>query len=220
MASTQSSRGRDVSSTRQMLDELDALMERMLALPVQESEEAGPPSEPTKPPAVAATLTLVEPEREPPAEPEPEIFQTRVSVPESVFPAPAFSEYEEIAPETLLPRSNWQPSAETLPVDHPPERHQPIPLIEVKVPKVQEPVALPKPNLRRRRVFSWWWLPILWVNRGFDRMTYLLGPWGRPLRTVKGRFRLGMIGLFLLTLSAAWLYLDWAGWSLMDIFLK
>lgn len=54
-------------STRQLLDELDALMERMLTLPVDEEptlpaipEPPAPPEPPPTPP-IAVTLTLVEP---------------------------------------------------------------------------------------------------------------------------------------------------------------
>ena len=52
------------NATRQMLDELDALMERMLALPVNELDPAPTPAAqaPQAPerPAMAATLTMLD----------------------------------------------------------------------------------------------------------------------------------------------------------------
>ena len=54
-----------LNATRQMLDELDALMERMLALPVNDAEEPAsalmePPAALTKSRPLAATLTLLQ----------------------------------------------------------------------------------------------------------------------------------------------------------------
>lgn len=52
-----------LNATRQMLDELDALMERMLAVPIAESPEPAPPqTAATQPPSrpMAATLTLLQ----------------------------------------------------------------------------------------------------------------------------------------------------------------
>src|SRR5262245_52929810 len=51
------------NATRQMLDELDAVMERMLALPVNDLSEPAPamPSEVPESPALTAQLSLVEP---------------------------------------------------------------------------------------------------------------------------------------------------------------
>ena len=45
--------------TRQLLDELDALMDQMLALPIADQDEAVAP--PVTTPTVSATLTLLEP---------------------------------------------------------------------------------------------------------------------------------------------------------------
>ncbi len=60
-------------ATRQMLDELDALMERMLALPVNDAEEATPPPTaalPPAPPPLTAKLTLLHvPTEDPPLDP-------------------------------------------------------------------------------------------------------------------------------------------------------
>jgi hypothetical protein len=56
------SKDTSLQSTKQMLDELDALMERMLSLPVNELDEAPEsPQEPANGPSLAASLTLLEP---------------------------------------------------------------------------------------------------------------------------------------------------------------
>src|SRR4051812_33146582 len=49
-------------STRQLLDELDTLMDQMLALPVEEEPADAPP--PLASAALAATLTIIEPDLE------------------------------------------------------------------------------------------------------------------------------------------------------------
>jgi hypothetical protein len=50
-----------LQSTRQMLDELDALMDRMLALPVNDLDDsAPPPPDIVRMPTVSATLTVLE----------------------------------------------------------------------------------------------------------------------------------------------------------------
>ena len=51
-----------LQSTKQMLDELDAMMEKMLTVPVSDLDEAVPfPPPIVKTPALSATLTLLEP---------------------------------------------------------------------------------------------------------------------------------------------------------------
>ena len=48
-------------TTRQLLDELDALMERMLAVPVEDGAESGETAgEAASTPALGATLTMLE----------------------------------------------------------------------------------------------------------------------------------------------------------------
>ncbi len=48
-------------STRQMLDELDALMDRMLALPVNDLDDATLPRDVVRVPTMSATLTVLDP---------------------------------------------------------------------------------------------------------------------------------------------------------------
>ena len=60
MASSKTKAGSPLQSTRQMLDELDSLMERMLALPVGDVDDLPPlPRDVPNPPALTAVLTQV-----------------------------------------------------------------------------------------------------------------------------------------------------------------
>jgi len=124
MDTAQSSRSAPASpaSTRQMLDELDALMERMLSLPVsdQEPTKAEPPKpEPVKRPrakspdreppthsTVSARLTVIEspPGDFGPHSPDPEAHEERVSV-----RFPGMLELPPIAEEapTFSPTPSW-----------------------------------------------------------------------------------------------------------------
>ena len=69
MSSAQTQAGKEpatLQSTRQILDELDALMDRMLAIPVNDMDEPLPPARSIiHIPTVSATLTVLE---EPPEE--------------------------------------------------------------------------------------------------------------------------------------------------------
>jgi hypothetical protein len=51
----------ELQGTRQLLDELDALMDQMLALPVNDGQADADPTAPAPTPTVSATLTLLEP---------------------------------------------------------------------------------------------------------------------------------------------------------------
>ena len=58
--SMKTTNGTSLQTTRQMLDELDALMEKMLLLPVNDPDEAVPFPEAIVKPALSATLTLLQ----------------------------------------------------------------------------------------------------------------------------------------------------------------
>jgi hypothetical protein len=75
-----------LESTKQMLDELDALMERMLSMPMNEPEElAAVPKEISKGPSLAASLSLLE---QIPAEPERAVAPPPAPPPPAVPSAP------------------------------------------------------------------------------------------------------------------------------------
>jgi hypothetical protein len=115
------------ASTRQMLDELDALMERMLSLPVADTESPADEPPPTSKPAVApapsayptvsAKLTVIEsPEGDfGPDSPEPEAHEEHVTVsyPQTLT-LPKFEDDAAAAPSTSswfdLPKDEIEPA--------------------------------------------------------------------------------------------------------------
>lgn len=112
-----------VRATRQQLDELDALLERMLELPVNQVEEGAATSRPSP-----ARLAAPSPEKEPrpaapagipahPPQPVPEQGppeQASLPGPASTVPPAAPAPMEQNEEGSWVPlRSTWQPSAQT-----------------------------------------------------------------------------------------------------------
>lgn len=131
MDSVQTSRsapGQPAGSTRQMLDELDALMERMLNLPVADTESAEAETpvaakphvapRPTSYPTVSAKLTVIESPAGNfgPHSPEPESRQERIT-----FPFPGMLELPAVDQERPTERAapSW--------FDLPDEENEPAP---------------------------------------------------------------------------------------------
>jgi hypothetical protein len=202
-----------LQSTRQMLDELDALMDRMLALPVNELDEAmAPPREMIRMPTVSATLTVLEspgasrlaPAAETPPMRELVRFPSYSTVPAPSWPdAPETGQVENLSYGENIPTRIPQPGAvEEVP---PSIMDLPVPVTE-PIPEVKL-IRLPTRSLLKRLH-----LPILWFNRGFDKMTILLGPSGRWLRGQRGRHAMGLAGLGLLGLAGLWVLKDLLGW--------
>ncbi len=209
-----------LNATRQMLDELDALMERMLALPVNELEEAPVPRvDPPQSSLLTAHLTMLEPpaptEDWPlspappvaaPPEAEEEIFSeiiaTRITIPSFADKKePPWQEFEAPAPEP-------SPAApEALPVA--PAGVEKDDLLPPPTP-VRSSLLLSRGSRSRPR---WRWQPIFRTNQAFDHWTQPLGRFGSWLRSSWGRNLLGLAGLALLVLSFLWLLLDWSYWT-------
>jgi hypothetical protein len=171
------------SATRQQLDELDALLQRMLALPVAPVDEA---DQAVEPPAVGTsssngsahageefavrTVALIHLDPDRPETPPSPATSEQVATPDAAVPAPA------PAPE---------PAA------------------------AGEPVPAPQ---RERRPLPVWLRPVVWANRAFDHAAGWLGAPGRWLRRPWGRTLLGLSGLLLLAGAVAWVVLEWMGW--------
>jgi hypothetical protein len=187
----------DLNTTRQLLDELDALMDQMLALPVHDQEDDAAA---TVPPAgmtttLSATLTMLEPPT-----PEPETDQ------ESAADVQASHSDCEIA--------RTQGDAGPL-FDQPAPDVEPVPasvLTQVAAPLPVEHAPLP-PKVRsvRRGPGSLGYHFLLWMNRGYDRATSRLGWPGRLLASRFVKSILGLAGLGLLTAALGWLCNDWLG---------
>jgi hypothetical protein len=182
MASRTLMDGAPLRTTKQMLDELDALMERMLALPVNDPEEC------LAPPPLAARLTRLDP-------PEPVVPPMNL-----LGPPPA----AEVAPSDPLRRElpiRIEPLPEVVTNRLPPPTL--LPAIELMLD------TMPEPNLRPT---FWAARPLLWLNQGFDNLAGSLGDFGRGLCTGLGRAALGAAGLAMLTLAVCWGTAEWLGW--------
>ena len=177
-----------LESTRQMLDDLDALMERMLALPMDDADASvSAPAMQAKRPALAATLTML-----PPIE-------------------------EELASKTTSPLQGPHASFSTPEAIRTPLVEEPAddgelrilpPLTIRRLHTVVTPEELPP--MPARSFFLW--RPLRVINRGYDQATRLLGPLGCLLRSSPARFLLGFAGLALLSLAAAWFIRDLMTW--------
>jgi hypothetical protein len=202
-----------MQSTKQMLDELDALMEKMLSLPVNEPEEAPSfPQEPVKPPkltpTLSATLTLLQapaplPVSAPPPPPPPEV----TTIPESLTSHSVINPPHLGLPPNLVGFA--PPSHDATP--------QPAPLTnEVTPPSVLpklEPLLTDIPEPEAPLATQWGYLPLVWLNLLFDHATMPLGPIGTLLRSQVGRALLGLAGIALMLAAAAWFVKDWLGWN-------
>lgn len=190
-----------LQSTRQMLDELDAIMDRMLALPVAEPAEPAAAPREAKPPTLAASLTLLEHDRAAPAPPPA---------------APSRPEAPAGAPRPHAWRAPPAPPPAELPPLPPAAAAavEPLPLAPWMAPRPSAPAAgpdevpapAPAPGL-------WWLLPLLWCNQAFDRATHALGGPGHWLREAGGRAVLGYSGIALLLLALLLLVRDALGWT-------
>ena len=206
------------NSTRQMLDELDALMERMRALPVNDLADQAPA---VSPPPSSAKVTVVE--ASPPVEaPRPtsasstgpgKVLVSRLSAPPSYT-----TEMEEEKPRPKKKDKEPKPSSEQIMEKQASLWTEPLPTPdEILPPLVVKPVPAEVKRFpgKRRSLSGIALLPLLWINQAYDRATVVLGPVGRWLRGVHGRKLLGLIGLGLLALAVLWLLHDWLGWNWM-----
>jgi hypothetical protein len=185
-------------STKQLLDELDSLMQRMLAVPVQPADvETAPPPSPAprqvelKPapitPVVQAPPSLMQ---TPPAphspvasEPFPPLVPIIVKRPKGVA-----AEMQVIsAPPAPVPRQQEPVAAQ-------PPQNPKSPWMNPTAPKASPRPAVP----------GWGSRILLAMNRSYDRGTDRLGPLGRWLRGEMGRSLLGWIGLAMLVVALAW----------------
>jgi hypothetical protein len=197
--------------TKQMLDELDALMEKMLALPVKDPEEAGRlPEEVIEPPkmapTLAATLTLLD-SPAPASESETTRDDSHVSAP---GPAPAHPPLNapHFAPVSGMPQhapTVREPAPQPEPLTNqviPPSTHRDLQSLLEKIPEPETPIAT-----------FWVYRPLLWINQGFDQATTILGPVGALLRSQAFRALLGLSGIALMAGAIVWLLKDALGWK-------
>ncbi len=233
MASTPSARPQENSPldlTRQMLDELDALMERMMALPVSGADDE--PVADTIPamPTVAATVTLLDlplvPESQatamqadvgfdaslpsPPATPPNEVHGAHPMQAETPY---YFADWDPFSPPAAATKHVATPSPTVVESTSAEANPQPLPdeLLPPTVLSKNVPPFEPVP-VDERWLLGLALAPLYWLNGIFEGATGALGPIGKLLRAPAGRNLLGISGLVMLGLAIAWLVKDWLGW--------
>jgi hypothetical protein len=220
--------------TRQLLDELDALMQRMLAVPVNELgdvvEARGPAVQSTETPTGARHSETLPDAR------------TAVPMPGPPPPGGALLSTHQAAPAMPAPHHLPQPdrsklhvpqvTASPAPDQVPLGGFWPHPALQsphlrevIGQPATAPPQWSPRPGPRlsggqstptptaRRPMTGWWLHSLLWSNRAFDRCTARLGHPGRWLQGRGGRRVLGWLGIGLLLGSVAWGLGNWFDWT-------
>jgi hypothetical protein len=214
--------------TRQLLEELDALMQRMLAVPVNDPSDVPESQGNTIQPAQTTTAALP--------------VKAEQHVPASATTAKVLAATHQAGP--ALPTPHRKPEPEQATVHLPPTPPMPGPG-EVPLggfwphPALQSPHALSatrqpptapphwsppsgqrsaqsaaRPNPAPHRPADNWWLnSLIWSNRTFDRCTASLGCPGRWLQGRGGRTLLGWLGIGLLLGSVAWGAGSWLDWT-------
>lgn len=206
-------------ATQQQLDELDALIQRMLTLPVNQADDDPFADLPPVPPPLGPD------ERE-------ELAEVPALAPRvSAIVRPPEVSMPERPPEFLLMKA---PQPEPHPQLSSPEVSAPLPSFSVESPPVanielpeanhrgeersnERAIATPARPIGERQALlanlAWWHRPLVHVNRGFDRLTVPFGPAGCWLRGERGRAVLGWTGLVFLAAALAWGFLDWVRWN-------
>jgi hypothetical protein len=195
-------------STRQLLGELDALMDQMLSLPVDEGAAPSTPRidppHPVAPPNAAmhplsVTMTLLEPSVEEPNVDEP-IATPSIELPDSSEPAD-------------VDESFWVQEADLVPDPQP--RPTPVrgrtALVSVRSePLVTTPLPIARlPGRQIKRSYAW----ALRIDRFLIHRTFRLGIVGRLIRSDVGRTVLGVLGILMLLIAAGWLAKDLVHWT-------
>ncbi len=203
--STKTPNDGSLQTTKQMLDELDALMERMLSLPVNDGE---PGQAATETPVVSANLTLLKPGEVPSEKNQAES-------------APVESDPEPARPPWNPPHFARPAAAAKKPAPMPgphlaPPRPDPEPLTnDIAVPSTLatlDPLLADMSESATGGTVVWCYFPLLWINQRFDSMVKIL-PGSGWLRSPGGRMFLGVAGLALTVTAFGWLVKDWLGWN-------
>jgi len=182
------SRPAAVEAARQQLEELDALLERMLAIPV------GPPEDDTLEELAAAPPEMVDRSRDrgransdgPVAEPRSETPVVQQAVPPNEVPV-------------------------TPPVP-PAKKSTSVPVVRKQASRTTDPKRKAEPPARVEDLAGMPW-PIALLDWAFRFAANALAAPCRWLDGETGRALLGGAGLLLLAAALAWAILDWLLWN-------
>lgn len=208
--------------TRQQLDEIDALLKRMLSLPALpgESADPSPSSEPQPVPAMTYSAPAVRevPPPSPPQAGDPQIREWRVewSPPPAQQPPPVVAWGSPVATAAL---PSLQPRFDANPPYTSPNFAMATPVMEqlpFATPVGHVPGQPPPSTVKPPTAVPIQLLVVL--NQTFNILTYLLGPLGAWLRGA-GRGTLGWCGILMLIAAGAWAAAERYGidWSKLDL---
>ncbi len=206
----------EADNSTALLSELDALLERMMALPVNSLDEETPAPAPRteQPPADVSLLTVTE------AMPG--------SIDTASLPPSVTTTSDDLYVQTLL--HEHQPQYEAVSPEPPPSR-SPEPVAvwnKPPPPKIREealpaPVVppmlplmdFPAPPRAPAAVLapSAWLLPLTLCNSGFDRLTTRLGTPGIWFQHPRGRTLLGWAGVLMIAVAGGLALGDCLGWT-------
>jgi hypothetical protein len=209
------------NSMRQQLDELDALLQRMLSLPINQAEESA--EEAPRRPAVDRAPTPVPGRRgqmllldgsapvPPPQSPPPAQWDPHWNI--NLNPQHGSSILGPRSPAAQRAQSEQLPPvfrAETVAIA--PTRQEPAPQPPLSNSAAALPIARPEPVRRSSaEPTPLPLLPLVALNRVFDAVMLFFGPPGQWFCTAAGRTLLGYTGMALLATSVA-LAAGWIGW--------
>jgi hypothetical protein len=197
--------------TRQQLDEIDALLQRMLTLPPIEDEPAEAPPAATPPAPSPPAITFPAPvirevaATQPALPGDPVVQAWRVQWPQTSTAAPA-------APPSITAWGTPVPLA-TLADDPDPNTsvHGQLAPVPTSAPMGQIPVAEPVPADSRPAISLFAW-PLIGVNQLFNVLTRPLGLYGDWLRG-PGRTAMGWLGIGLILAAGIWAAGEWLGYD-------
>jgi len=213
--------------TRQQLEELDALMQRILALPVNAVEDTISIPE-TSQRVTIHGLADVPPVRDtenavpPPPQKIEEGRANNPSVARAARSEPSTGgedqdlDFSAFAfPVTAFAAEGGTRRTATLPVAQPAEGESEKSAAGAGARAALTTVPLFAQATGRADVLivSPWLRPFVWCNQAFDYGTVWLGPLGRWLRGFKGRALMGWTGILLIAAALAWVAVEGINWT-------
>jgi len=203
----------DPRPTRQQLDEIDALLSRMLTLPPLKGEAAEEPAaQPVEISFLAPVIREV-PAPRPPLPEDPVVREWRVRWPQNPTPpAPSVVAWGSPVPLATLAEEPDAPAPAGIPA-YQPAVYQPTAYTPPPAPyPVAELVAAD-----RARVSPLVW-PLIGLNAVINVLSYLLGPVGAWMRG-PGRTPLGWVGIAMMLVAGVWATGEWLGydWPSLDL---
>lgn len=184
-------------STRQQLDDLDALLQRMLELPVQPPEESEPVSTENR---GSPASPVLRPEPQAPREPRSVAAEPHRPVTAGPRLRERATARKPVEPPRRIGANQTPNSASPATADSPARPGRAV---------TPTPIRLHDSGPPLPGVLA----PVVWMNTAFDEVMGKLGSAGGWARQPGGRQVLGWTGLLLLGSAVALLLFDRFGWT-------